>query len=983
MLSAVRLAAVCCLAGGFGSSLLAAGAPTPEQLEFFEKQVRPLLIEHCSECHGAKKSEAGLRLDTKRGFIKGSDTGPIVVAGNVDGSLFMKALSYRDDETQMPPKGKLPDEKIAIFKKWLELGSPWPDEATGAADGSSAKNHWAFRPVKRPAIPKLRNAYFGLRNGSEENAINDVRSSSLPPPHSAISNPIDSFIVAVLQSKGLDLSPPADRYTFIRRVTLDLWGIPPTFEQVREFEEDSSPDAHERLIDRLLGSPLYGQRWARHWLDVARYADTKGYVFTAEPRYPYSYTYRDYVVDAFNADKPFDQFVLEQLAADQMGLEANSEGLAGMGFLTVGRRFLNNNNDIIDDRIDVVSRGLMGLTVGCARCHDHKFDPVPTADYYSLYGVFASSMEPEDLPIIGAPKGAAAYEVFQKELAKRERAVSDFEQQSLAKLHDELRERVGDCLQQVARQSNNWLNLPPGLAEKIQPVFAGKNEPRQQIVKRWEEFLKRPAVMPHPVLGPWHSLTKASAADFPKEVEKLVESWSNAEAASTKSVNSRVRQLIAEKKPATLIELAKLYGSLFDAVRGEWDSLKKATPDAKALPDEAAEQVRLILYGDGSPAMVSLDESRRLLGRDVRDKVTKLKREVENLKVTSPGAPPRAMVMRDGGIQNPRVLIRGNPGRPGNQVPRQFLEVVAGPERKPFTNGSGRLELAQAIVDPKNPLTPRVLVNRVWQHHFDTGLVPTPSDFGTRGLPPSHPELLDWLASEVIGIWDWGSRIAESNPDVASSTPHSALRTPQWSIKRLHRLMLTSAVYRQSSADNTVASSIDSEDRLLWKMPRQRLDFEAMRDSLLAVSGQLDTSMGGRPFENQMDVKSNRRTIYGLVNRNDLPGVFRAFDFADTEASAAERPQTTVPQQALFALNAPFVQEQARRLAAESAAAGADDQRLALLYHRVLAREPSSEERELSLRFLREALTTPTEKLTPWDRLAQVLLLTNEFLFVD
>ena len=1001
MFSAIRFAAVCCLVGGFGSSLLAADAPSPEQIEFFEKQVRPLLVEHCSECHGAKKSEAGLRLDTKRGFIKGSDTGPIVVAGNVNGSRLMKVLSYREGETQMPPKAKLPDEKIAVFKKWLELGSPWPDEAAGAGGGSAAKNHWAFQPVRRPMIPNVKQSLVpspppvfqekktvGERvrvrgpNGDDaplsgktpsatsNNNIDAASTSSPPHPNSLppkaggegtrLATPIDSFIVAALDAKGLDLSPPADRYTFLRRVTLDLWGIPPTFEQVREFEEDSSSDAHERVIDRLLASPLYGQRWARHWLDVARYADTKGYVFTQEPRYPYSYTYRDYVVDAFNSDKPFDQFVLEQLAADQLGLEANSEALAAMGFLTVGRRFLNNNNDIIDDRIDVVSRGLMGLTVGCARCHDHKFDPVPTADYYSLYGVFASSMEPDDLPIIGTPKGAAAYEAFQKELTKREQVVSEFEQQSMTKLHDELRERVGDCLQQVARQSNNWLNLPAGIAEKIQPVFAGKNEPRQQIVKRWEEYLKRTATMPHPVLGPWHALAKASAADFSKEVEKLVESWSNADSDATKSVNARVRQLISEKQPATLIDLAKLYGSLFDAVRGEWDSLKKATPDAKALPDEAAEQVRLILYGDGSPAMVSLDEARRLIGRDVRDKFTQLKREVENLKVTSPGAPPRAMVMRDGGIQNPRIMIRGNPGRPGSEVPRQFLEVVAGPERKPFNKGSGRLELAQAVIDPKNPLTPRVLVNRVWQNHFGTGLVPTPSDFGTRGLPPSHPELLDWLASEVVG-----------------SSPH-------WTLKRLHRAILTSAVYRQSSADNPAARATDSENRLLWKMPRQRLDFEAMRDSLLAVSGQLDTSLGGRPFENQMDVTSHRRTIYGLVNRNDLPGVFRAFDFADTEASAAERPQTTVPQQALFALNAPFVQEQARQTAAFAWGGANDDPaRLALLYHRVLAREPTSEERELALRYLGEALTTHTEKLTPWDRLAQVLLLTNEFLFVD
>ena len=993
MFSVVRFAAVCCLACLAASSLIAADVPSPEQLEFFEKQVRPLFVEHCSECHGAKKSEAGLRLDTKRGFTKGSDTGPIVVAGNVDGSRLMQVLKHSPNDTQMPPKRKLSDEKIAVFRKWLELGSPWPDEANGAGDGSSAKNHWAFQPVRRPLVPSPPSSGERARvrgPSGNETPTSQSTSSAAPqpstfnpqraesPPHpsplppkaggegtrqeqqTVERTPIDSFIVSALATKNLALSPPADRYTFIRRATLDLHGIPPTFEQVREFEEDASPDAHERLIDRLLASPLYGQRWARHWLDVARYADTKGYVFTQEPRYPYSYTYRDYVVEAFNADKPFDQFVLEQLAADQLGLEANSESLAAMGFLTVGRRFLFNNHDIIDDRIDVVSRGFLGLTVTCARCHDHKFDPVPTADYYSLYGVFASSIEPDDLPIIGQPKEAAAYEVFQKELAQREQAVNEFEQQSLTKLQDELRERVGDSLQLIAKGSGNWLNLPPALAEKIQPVFAAKNEPRPQVVKRWEEFLKRTATMPHPVLAPWHKLEKVAAAEFSKEVDSLVESWSNADAESTKSINERVRKLITEKKPATLVDLAKLYGSLFEAVRGEWDSHNKAMPDAKTLPDGTSEQVRLILYGDGTPASVTLDEARRVFGRDIRDKITKLKKDIENLKVTSPGAPPRAMVMRDGGIQEPHILIRGNPGRPGNKVPRQFLEVVAGPERKLFAKGSGRFELAQAIIDSKNPLTPRVLVNRVWQHHFGTGLVPTPSDFGTRGLPPSHPELLDWLASEVIE------------------------NSPRWSIKRLHRAILMSSVYRQSSEDNPAARGIDSENRLLWKMPRQRLDFEAMRDSLLAVSGQLDLSLGGRPFENQMDTNSRRRTIYGLVNRNDLPGVFRAFDFADTEATAAERPQTTVPQQALFVLNAPFVQEQARQTAAFAWNSVTEDSaRLDVLYRRVLSRDPTSDERELALRYLSEALTTPTEKLTPWDRLAQVLLLTNEFLFVD
>ncbi len=806
-------------------------------------------------------------------------------------------------------------------------------------------------PHPNPLPPKAGGE--GTGKGKTEEPLTLTLSPQGRGEGTRLATPIDSFIVAALEAKGLTLSPPADRYTFIRRVTLDLWGIPPTFEQVREFAEDSSPDAHERLIDRLLASPLYGQRWARHWLDVARYADTKGYVFTQEPRYPYSYTYRDYVVDAFNADKPFDQFVLEQLAADQLGMKANDEALAAMGFLTVGRRFLNNNHDIIDDRIDVVSRGLMGLTVTCARCHDHKFDPVPTADYYSLYGVFASSIEPDDLPIIGEPKEAAAYAVFQTELAKHEKAILEIEQQAHVTLMDELRDRAGDCLVAAARENNNWLNLPA--------LFELKAEPRKSQVERWKKYVERIATESHPVFAPWHHLARVGRDEFAPASAKLVERWKSAEGeAEAAKINPLVRQAIIDKPPPTIADLARIYGALFQQTATQWRDLLAKQADAKSLADPHAEQLRLILYGEGSPAVVTLDEARGLLGRDVRDKITKVRREADKLKISSPGAPPRAMVMRDGGLQEPTILIRGNPGRPGDKVPRQFLAVVAGPDRKPFTKGSGRLELAQAIINPTNPLTPRVLVNRVWQHHFGTGLVSTPSDFGTRGFPPSHPELLDWLASEVMEI------------------------APRWSIKHLHRAILTSSVYRQSSADNATARAVDPENRLLWKMPRQRLDFEAMRDALLAASGQLDSSLGGRPFENQMDVKSNRRTIYGLVNRNDLPGVFRAFDFADTEASAAERPQTTVPQQALFALNAPFVQEQARQTAALAWGAASDDPaRLALLYRRVLAREPSSEERELALRYLSEALTTPTEKQTPWDRLAQVLLLTNEFLFVD
>ncbi|WP_397568845.1 PSD1 and planctomycete cytochrome C domain-containing protein [Schlesneria sp. T3-172] len=930
------------------SAASAAGAPTPEQLDFFEKRVRPLLVEHCLECHGSKKQEAGLRLDTHAGFLKGTDGGP-VFSGNAEGSRLLKVLEYADGDTQMPPKGKLPAEQIADFQQWLSMGAPWPAESV--VDAADPKDHWAFKSVKRPAIPHL----TSLPGNPHSQAV----------PVSQVQTPVDAFITQSLAEKDITLSPPASRYEFIRRATLDLWGVPPTFDQVQEFLADQSPDAAERLIDRLLASPYYGQRWGRHWLDVARYADSKGYVFTAEPRYPYSYTYRDYVVEAMNSDLPYDRFVVEQIAADLVVLnekgeqgiaESQDSRLAALGFLTVGRRYLNNQNDIIDDRIDVVTRGLLGMTVGCARCHDHKFDPIPTADYYSLYGVFASTTEPEELPVIGLPKDQAAYRQFLAELEKRQADVLAYEKESIPKLAEEIRVVAGDSLQQIAKEIPAWNQTPV--------AFNGANEPRRPVVQRWKDLLNRNVAQPHPALVPWFVLSKVEKPeDFSAAVTQMVDSWANDEEAAR--VNPLVRQTIVAQKPTTLLELARLYGNLFDDLRSQWTELQKATPEAAGLADPNAEQVRQLLYGEKSPANLTLDEARPAFSRDIVDQITNLKRNVDALKVTSPGAPPRAMIVRDGALNDPVIFVRGNPGRRGKPVPRQFLEVVSMPERKPFARGSGRLDLAEAIVDTQNPLTARVITNRVWQHHFGTGIVATPSDFGTRGLPPSHPELLDWLSAELSGL----------------DHPESPMN---WSLKKLHRLIMASAVFQQSAAENPVARGVDPENRLLWRMPRQRLDFESFRDSLLAVSGKLDDRIGGQPFDGVMNPATTRRTLYTLINRNDLPGIFRAFDFADTDASASDRPQTTVPQQSLFAMNSPFMQEQSRRLAADCVAMASNDpERLEHLYQRVFGRQPTVDERSVALQFLGTAETSDSEKLSPWDRLAQVLLMTNEFMFVD
>jgi mono/diheme cytochrome c family protein len=758
------------LTAGFAltNSVHAAAPVNSQGVEFFEKHVRPVLASKCQSCHGPKRQQGGLRLDSRAALLKGSDNGAVIVPGEPEKSLLVKAIRY-DGDVQMPPKGKLPDESIAHLTAWVKMGAPWPDESVKAdapaqSVGEVRRAHWAFQPVKKPALPAVKKSDW-------------------------VKTPIDAFVLAGLEAKGLTPSPRADRRTLIRRLTLDLHGLPPTPEEVATFEADRAPDAYARLVDRLLASPRYGERWGRHWLDVARYADSKGYVFQEERRYPFAYTYRDYVIRAFNEDLPYDQFVLQQLAADQLPLGDDKRPLAALGYLTLGRRFLNNIHDIIDDRIDVTMRGLQALTVGCARCHDHKFDPIPQKDYYSLYGVFASSVEPKDLPLIDRPEQTAALAAFEKELAKRKAEVEKY-----------------------------------------------RNEHKDELAKGNRKF---------------------------------------------------------------------------------------------------------------------------------RDGLRALQKKVDQWQATAPAAPPRAMVLIDKPTpETPHVFLRGNPNNRGPSVPRQFLEVVVGEKRQPFRQGSGRLELARAIADRNNPLTARVLVNRVWLNHFGAGLVRTPSDFGLRGDPPTHPELLDWLA---VTFMDNG-----------------------WSIKKLHRLILLSNTYQQMSSDDPHILQMDPDNRLLGRMNRRRLDFEAMRDSLLAVASRLDTTMGGRAVELTTAPFTTRRTVYGFIDRQNLPGLFRTFDFASPDTSTPQRYTTTVPQQALFLMNSPFALEQARHFVqrADVAAQTKDEAKINRMYQLAYGRAAEADEIALGLRFLAEARKSDEAKKTPlplpaWEQYAQALLLSNEFAFID
>lgn len=753
---------------------------SPEAVEFFEKRVRPILVDHCYRCHSERKQQAGLRLDSAAGMRKGADDGPILNVGNADQSRLLKSIR-RQGDFPMPPTQALPQEALDVLTQWVKAGAPFPEsKPTATATLTAVKNHWAFQPVVDPLVPTTR-----------------------VDPGSA--NPVDQFLLAKLESQGLGFSKPADKRTLIRRAYYDLIGLPPTAAEVEAFEKDTDPKAFARLVDQLLASPHYGERWGRYWLDLARYADSKGYVFNQSRAYPFAYTFRDYVIRSLNEDKPYNRFVVEQLAADKLDLGSDPRPLAAMGFLTVGRRFNNNTHDIIDDRIDVVTRGLMGLTVGCARCHDHKYDPVPMSDYYALYGVFANSVEPDELPQIGAIERTPEVVRFEAEVARREA--------TLVAERDKL----------VARRVVAVSGLAGGLGH--------------------------------------------TARDFPK-----------------------------------------------------------------------------------------------LLNRADRNALTALQKKVDELKATSPVAPPRAMVLNDAPrISEPVVFLRGNPNNRGPRVERKFPAVASPSALKRLTQGSGRLEMAQAITDPSNPLTARVFVNRVWGYHFGQPLVSTPSDFGIRSDPPSHPALLDWLATRFVA--------------------------DGWSVKALHRRMMLSVAYCQASDTRPGLTAVDPENRLLGRMNRRRLDFESLRDSLLFAAGRLDRTVGGRSVDLFARPFSNRRTVYASVDRQNLPGTLSVFDFANPDAHSPQRFTTSVPQQALFLLNSPFLLEQARAVAArwDVRLALGKDTRVRQLYRVILGRVPTSVETQQAVAFLTEAgkEKPTTGQLGPTELLAQVLLLSNEFAFVD
>lgn len=897
---------------------------TPAQLDHFEKHIRPVLIESCLPCHGKEKQEAGLRMDSRVHLLRGSDSGSVVVPRDPQTSLLLQAIR-REGDLKMPPDLPLRDEQIKQFEHWIETGMAWTESAKNST--GPAAPHWAFqtRTVRPPPLPTQNWAH----------------------------NEIDAWIEHGLQAAALKHSEAASDRTLVRRLSFDLCGLPPSPEQIDDYVDDRLPDAYERLTDRLLASPTYGERWARHWLDVARYADNKGYVFFEERTFPWAYVYRDYVVAALNHDLPYDRFVMEQLAADLIETPDQQRSLAALGFLTLGAHFMNNVHDITDDRIDVISRGLMGLTVTCARCHDHKYDPVPQADYYAMYGILRSCEEPLVAPIVGEPPATEEYAKFVTELETRNGKLNDFVQRKHRELVDGGRHRVAEYLMAVYASRNQ-----PATDDFM--LIADTTDVNPAMIKRWRSALDKAARTKDPTWIAWHRLASVEdsklAESSPEIIRQLL-------ASPPSSLHPRVRPwLEAHPTINEMKQMATMYGELFAAIDQQWkDALATATASASPAPtcleNADDERLRLVLYGPNAPPDVPpvfgwgfLD---LLPDRASQGEYQKLLKEVEQWLMTGAGAPPRTTPLLDASVPyDARIFLRGNPLRLGDPVSRRALTLLK-PDQQPFTQGSGRLELAKEIVRPDNPLTARVLVNRVWHWHFGQGMVRTPSDFGLRSQPPSHPELLDCLAE----------RFATRDG---------------WSVKQLHRRIVLSATYRQSSLDRADANAIDPENRLLWRMNLRRLEFESFRDAMLDAADSLDRRVGGPPLQLLGESLIPRRTLYGFIDRMDVAPLLTTFDFPSPSVSSPLRESTTVPPQSLYLMNHGLIFEIASRIARRTDLPPTIDARIERVFQILYARSPTARERDAFFAYLG---TAPDE--ARWAQLLQTMLIANEFVFID
>ena len=769
-------------------------------IDFFETKIRPVLIEHCYSCHAAdaKIIRGGLLVDSRDGLLEGGDSGPAVVPGEAEKSLLLSALKH--ESLEMPPDRKLPDAVIADFQLWIARGAVDPRDKGNAAlprgvDFEAAKSHWAFQPIAEPI----------------SSAVSD---------EAWVTSPIDRFVLARLEAAGMKPRSRADKETLIRRASFDLIGLPPTVAEIDAFLADESPEAFEKVVDSLLQSPHYGERWGRHWLDLVRYADSNG----ADENHdlPNAWHYRDWVVRMINRDQPLDQFITDQLAGDLLPKtgdeKIDGDRLTATGMLVIGPKMLAEQDkdkmviDIVDEQIDTISRTMLGLTIGCARCHDHKFDPVKAKDYYALAGIFYSTKTMADRAFV-----------------------------------------------------SNWLERPLPSAE----IELQRGEHQKKIDAAKAELA-------------------ATEAAHKSQTEKL--SQIQAELASAQAEADALKQKFEEQKKAV-------------------EAVEKAMPAfTMVMAADEATPTELPIHIRGNHLTLAKEK-----------------------------------------------VIRGVPEILATAVPLQEI-----PEKQ-----SGRLQLAHWMVSPENPLTARVMVNRIWMWHFGQALMRSPSNFGLRAEQPTHPELLDYLANRLI--------------------------QEGWSLKRMHRTIMNSSTYQMASdvefPESQQYSQLDPENRLLWRRARRRLEAEPVRDAILFMGGGLDVKMEGKA----PDVNANRRAIYLPINRASLYEMFSTFDYVETANHIEQRPTTTVPHQALFLLNSPMVHNQANAVAKKlTAEFETPDARLRALFRMLYARQPTEAELNRSLHFLDtaaiqlEGVSDPLERsVQTWSALCRSLMAANEFVYID
>jgi len=1095
--------------------------------EFFESRIRPVLVDNCYQCHSAKakKIKGDLLLDTRDGVLKGGENGPVLVPGAPDKSRLIEAIRRTNKNLQMPPKHRLTDQQVADFVQWVTLGAPDPRMGPAtppkpAFDLAAARAAWAWSMPRDHVVPSVSDKAW-------------------------CKSPIDRFILAKLQSQGLKPAPAADRRTLIRRAYFDLIGLPPTPQEVESFIADSSPDAFAKVVDRLLSSPHYGERWGRHWLDVVRYADAfdsrsvKGDTI-GQGDISEAWRYRDWVVKAFNQDLPYDQFIMNQIAGDLLPADDpsqfNSDGLIATTMYVIGNWPGGDADkekmmtDIVDDQVDVTGRAFLGMTLACARCHDHKFDPISQTDYYGLAGIFFSShilpspgVKTAGSPVLVIPMATPAQLAGQKryeaQVADLQKRIDGFADEQIAKLARSLLPQTDAYLIAAVDRlggsngvdSNLDKDLLARWREYLTPLV--RRQPVQKLLTQAVHNIsgnsgvdgwigadgrdcpnvtinstdktisfstltlppKCVAVHPGPTTGV--AIGWTSPIDGSVQIQgKVIDADPNCgdgidwriEHARRRGVETLAygafpnggSQDFARGQSATRLEavevkagdvlqvtvfpkgdytcdttVVELRITSHESQRRVWDITRDAVGhdsnplgdsfgnpgvwrffeagqegrnggaapgsalarwiDAiSATPHEAdvirAASVRVrdslvaldqepsrragnpdtLLYKDltdpRGPFWVKSKPAPNLLSQDDRQTLSKMKEELTKLKKTPPPGIETGNGMLEGGtpqsqyegIRDWYVLVRGRYDRKGERAPRAFPRLLAGDHQAPITHGSGRLELAGWITSPDNPMTAKVMANRIWQHHFGEGIVRTPNNFGKLGVAPTHPDLLDWLALRFI---DGG-----------------------WSIKRMHRMIMLSAAYQQSSGGDPATMKADPGNLLIGRMNRQRLEAEPLRDTILAVSGRLDERLGGPSTQN---FNTFRRTLYLMTVRSDRSNYRMLFDAADPTAIADHRIDSTVAPQALFLMNNRFMLERSLDLARRILASQPPEDRIRIdrLYRLLYGRPPTRRETDIGVTALMQiradAPGASTEAV--WQEYCQILMCANEFAYVD